>query len=117
MVDTGSSANVLFWEVFKRLDLPKQVLREHRGSLLGFAGESVEIIGYVDLHTTFSEGENAKTIVIKYIVVNARILLQHHFRETDIEWPRSSYLHCTLVYEISAGRRSCGSSQRKSNHC
>ncbi|KEH33513.1 hypothetical protein MTR_3g044903 [Medicago truncatula] len=35
IVDTGSSANVLFWEVFKKLDLPKEVMREHRG----FAGE------------------------------------------------------------------------------
>jgi len=47
-------------------------MREHKGSLLGFVGESVEIIGYVDLRTTFGEGENAKTIVIKYIVVYAR---------------------------------------------
>jgi len=72
MVDTGSSANVLFWDAFKRLDLPKEVMRAHKGSLLGFAGESMEIIGYVDLHTTFGEGENAKTIAIKYIVVDAR---------------------------------------------
>jgi len=72
MVDTGSSANVLFWEVFKKLDLPKEVIREHRGSLLGFAGELVEIIGYVDLRTTFEEGENLKTIVVKYIVVDVR---------------------------------------------
>jgi len=44
MVDTGSLTNVLFWEVFKKLDLPKEVMREHRGSLLGFTGESVEIL-------------------------------------------------------------------------
>jgi len=72
MVYTGSSTNVLFWEVFKRLDLPKEVMRAHRGSLLGFVGESVEIIGYVDLRTTFGGGENAKTIATKYIVVDAR---------------------------------------------
>jgi hypothetical protein len=29
MVDTGSSANVLFWEVFEKLGLPKEVMREH----------------------------------------------------------------------------------------
>jgi hypothetical protein len=72
MVDTGSSANVLFWEDFEKLGLPKEVMREHRGALLGFSGQSVEIIGYVDLRTTFGEGENAKTIVIKYIIVDAQ---------------------------------------------
>ncbi|GAU47368.1 hypothetical protein TSUD_403710 [Trifolium subterraneum] len=72
MVDIGSSTNVLFWEVFEKLGLPKEVMREHRGALLGFSGESVEIIGYVDLRTTFGEGENAKTIMVKYIIVDGQ---------------------------------------------
>ncbi|GAU42011.1 hypothetical protein TSUD_236780 [Trifolium subterraneum] len=72
MVDTESSANVLFWEVFEKLGLPKEVMREHRGALLGFSGESVEIIGYVDLRTTFGEGENSKTIMVKYIIVDGQ---------------------------------------------
>ncbi|GAU30099.1 hypothetical protein TSUD_55830 [Trifolium subterraneum] len=72
MVDSGSSANVLFWKVFEKLGLPKEVMREDRGALLGFSGESVEILGYVDLRTTFGEGENAKTIMVKYIIVDGQ---------------------------------------------
>ena len=103
MVDTGRSANVLFWEVFKRLDLPKEVMKEHRGSLLGFA---TEIIGYVDLRTTFGEGENAKTIVIKYIVVDARSSYNIILGRPTLNGLRAvtSTAHLCMKYPLEDGR-------------
>jgi len=38
---------------------------------VGFSGEQVEVRGHVDLRTTFSNEHVAKTIVIRYLVVNA----------------------------------------------
>ena len=37
---------------------------------MGFAGDHVEVQGYVDLKTTFSDKKASRTIVIRYIVVN-----------------------------------------------
>jgi len=39
--------------------------------LYGFAGDEVEVRGYVELRTTFTDGAVARTEKIKYLVVNA----------------------------------------------
>ncbi|KAJ1380867.1 hypothetical protein SESBI_45675 [Sesbania bispinosa] len=42
LVDQGSSADILYWEAFKKLQIPSKWLLPFSGSLVGFAGESVE---------------------------------------------------------------------------
>jgi len=39
--------------------------------LYGFAGDQVEVRGYIELRTTFTDGVVARTEKIKYLVVNA----------------------------------------------
>jgi hypothetical protein len=41
----------------------------YNGTLMGFAGEQVEVMGYTTLLTTFGENDNAKTIKVRYLVV------------------------------------------------
>jgi uncharacterized YccA/Bax inhibitor family protein len=52
-----------------------QLSNEHlipcNGTLVGFAGEQVEVMGYTTLLTTFGENDNAKTIKVRYLVVEA----------------------------------------------
>jgi len=64
LIDQGSSADVMFWDAFMGL----QVLRDQ---LQPFDRVLVEVHGYVDLRTTFSNNQAPKTIVVRYIVVNA----------------------------------------------
>jgi len=71
LIDQGSSADVMFWEAFVSLQIPRDQLLPFDGVLVGFSGEQVEVRGYVNLRTTFSDEHAAKTIIIKYIVVNA----------------------------------------------
>ncbi|XP_027916049.1 uncharacterized protein LOC114175492 [Vigna unguiculata] len=71
LIDQGSSADVMFWDTFVGLQIPRDQLLPFDGVLVGFSSEQVEVRGYVDLRTTFSDEHAAKTIVIKYIVVNA----------------------------------------------
>ena len=71
LVDQGSSAYVMFWNTFVGLQTPIDQLRPFDGVLVGFSGHQVEVKGYVDLRTTFRDKEDAKTIFIRYIVVNA----------------------------------------------
>jgi len=70
LIDQGSSTNVLFWSTFVNLRLSPDQLRPHDKCSIGFVGDQVECQGYIDLRTTFSDEEAARTIVIRYVVVN-----------------------------------------------
>jgi len=41
------------------------------GCLYGFAGDQVEVRGYLELSTTFTDGTTSRTKNIRYLVVNA----------------------------------------------
>jgi len=71
MVDKGSSANVMFWTTFNKLQLSPDMLRPYGGYLYGFAGDQVEVRGYLELRTTFTDGTASRTESIRYLVVNA----------------------------------------------
>jgi len=71
LVGQGSSADVMFWPTFNKLQLPLDHLRPYPGCLYGFAGDQVEVRGYIELRTMFTDGAGSRTEKIKYLVVNA----------------------------------------------
>ncbi|XP_068486916.1 uncharacterized protein [Phaseolus vulgaris] len=70
LVDLGSSANVMFWSTFNKLQLSPDLLRPYTGCLYGFTGDQVEVRGYLELRTTFTDGTASRTESIRYLVVN-----------------------------------------------
>jgi len=71
LVDQGSSADVMFWSTFNKLRLSPDLLRPYTGCLYGFADNQVEVRGYLELRTTFTDGEASRTESIRYLLVNA----------------------------------------------
>ncbi|GAU29790.1 hypothetical protein TSUD_293580 [Trifolium subterraneum] len=71
LIDSGSYIDILYWDAFKAMRLSYEQLNPYYGTLVGFAGEQVDGMGHITLHTTFGEGENAKTI--KYTLNNGKI--------------------------------------------
>ncbi|XP_068503869.1 uncharacterized protein [Phaseolus vulgaris] len=71
LMDQGSSADVMFWPTFTKLQIPLDQLRPYGGCLYGFAGDQVEVRGYIELRTTFTDEAASRTEKIKYLVVNA----------------------------------------------
>ena len=71
LVDQGSSADIMFWSMFNKLQLSPDLLRPYTGCLYGFAGDQVEVRGYLELRTTFTDGTASLTECIRYLVVNA----------------------------------------------
>ncbi|GAU19014.1 hypothetical protein TSUD_193520 [Trifolium subterraneum] len=69
LIDSGSSIDIMYWEAFKAMQLAGEQLQPYNGTLVGFGGEQVEVMGHVTLLTTFGEKENAKTIKVRYLVV------------------------------------------------
>jgi len=47
LVDQGSSADVMFWSTFNKLQLSPDLLRPYTGCLYGFVGDQVEVRGYL----------------------------------------------------------------------
>nr|KYP52865.1 hypothetical protein KK1_025251 [Cajanus cajan] len=72
LIDQGSSADILFWETFEGMKIPNDRLIPYAGTLVGFAGDQVIARGYTDLETTFGQGAQMKTVVVRYLVVNAQ---------------------------------------------
>ena len=71
LVDQGSSADVMFLSTFNKLRLSPNLLRPYTGCLYGFGDNQVEVRGYLELRTTFTDGEASRTEHIRYLVVNA----------------------------------------------
>ena len=71
LIDHGSSTDVMIWSTFNSLQLSPDQLKSYDGCLFGFAGDQVEVQGYIELRTTFFYGTSARTINVRYIVVNA----------------------------------------------
>jgi len=71
LVDQESSTDVMFWSTFNKLRLSPDLLRPYTGCLYGFADNQVEVRGYLELRTTFTDGAASRTESIRYLVVNA----------------------------------------------
>jgi len=71
LVDQGSSADIMFWTTFNKLQLSPDQLRPYTGYLYGFAGDQVEVRGPFLLRITFTYGVASRTKNIRYLVVNA----------------------------------------------
>ena len=71
LVDQGSSADVMFWSTFNKLQLSPDQLRPYDSCLYGFVGDQVEVRGHVELRATFTDGTTSRTTNIRYLVVNA----------------------------------------------
>ncbi|XP_068475063.1 uncharacterized protein [Phaseolus vulgaris] len=70
LVDQGSSANVMFLTTFNRLRLSMDQLKPSARRLYGFAGNEVEVHGYIELSTTFTDNLSLWTTKIRYLVVD-----------------------------------------------
>ena len=69
-IDQGSSADVMFWSMFNKLQLSLDLMRPYTGCLYGLTGDQVEVRGFLELRTTFTDGMAFHTESIRYLVVN-----------------------------------------------
>ncbi|RDY12139.1 hypothetical protein CR513_03111, partial [Mucuna pruriens] len=71
LMNQGSSASVLFWLAFKKLGFSKSSLEECPRTLIGFAGEQVEIRCMINLDTILGTSSTMKAEKVRFIVVNS----------------------------------------------
>ncbi|XP_018460267.1 uncharacterized protein LOC108831207 [Raphanus sativus] len=66
IIDTGSSADVLFYDAFKRMGFIKNLLKQEPTPLIGFAGETTYSLGSIELAVT--AGDVRK--IVEFIVID-----------------------------------------------
>jgi len=62
--------DVLFWYAFIVMGGSLDDLKPYDGVLVGFSGDLVQVRWYLEAWTTFGKEKEAKTIVIRYMVLS-----------------------------------------------
>jgi hypothetical protein len=70
LVDTGSSADILFASTFNNMKLDRNLLQPAGRPLYGFRGKQVKAIGKITLPVTFGDQHNSRTEHITFDVVD-----------------------------------------------
>nr|XP_009413508.1 PREDICTED: uncharacterized protein LOC103994794 [Musa acuminata subsp. malaccensis] len=70
MVDTGSSADILYWDAFQKLGLVKENMKPVCSTLTGFTGASISSLGVITLPLTLGVFPKAKTVMTSFLVVD-----------------------------------------------
>nr|XP_009413510.1 PREDICTED: uncharacterized protein LOC103994799 [Musa acuminata subsp. malaccensis] len=70
MIDTGSSADVLYLDAFQKLGLAREALVPMTSTLIGFIGDSISPLGAVTLLLTLGAPPRSKTVMSTFLVVD-----------------------------------------------
>ncbi|PNX58607.1 hypothetical protein L195_g059276, partial [Trifolium pratense] len=77
LIGPGSSCDIMYASLFRTLQLDETHLTQYMGSdLTGFNGATTKPWGYVDLIVTFGSEETAKSIKVKFLVLDCPCLYQ-----------------------------------------
>jgi hypothetical protein len=107
LIDSRSSADIIYGEAFKAMQLSNEHLMPYNSTLVGFAGEQVEDMGYTMVITTFGENDSTKTIKVRYLVVKTPFTSYNIFigRPTfNALEAAMSTLYLSIKYPLDDGR-------------
>ncbi|KAK4408079.1 Transposon Ty3-G Gag-Pol polyprotein [Sesamum angolense] len=71
LVDSGSSADIIFYDAYVQLGVDNAQLRKVNTPLIGFSGEMIEPLGEVTLPLSLGSYPKRSTKMVKFIVVKA----------------------------------------------
>ena len=77
------------------LEVSPSSIQPHTGPLLGFSREWVKTRGYVDLMTTFGQGQLFRSFTIRYLIFDANTFLLLFDWQENTQRARSHCLHIT----------------------
>nr|XP_018685570.1 PREDICTED: uncharacterized protein LOC108953557 [Musa acuminata subsp. malaccensis] len=70
MIDTGSSADVLYLDAFQKLGVTRDALEPMCSALTGFTGNSISQLGAITLPLTLEVPPRSKTVIATFLVVD-----------------------------------------------
>ena len=69
MIDTGSSADIIFSSTFDRMNIDRNLLQPANIPLIGFEGKRVEALGKISLPVSFGDTSNPRIEHVTFGVV------------------------------------------------
>ncbi|CAL0328659.1 unnamed protein product [Lupinus luteus] len=69
-VDQGSSADIIFQELFQKMELRDRDLQPYDGQLVGFSRQGITPRGYVEVWLTIGDHPLSRTIQTRFLVVH-----------------------------------------------
>ena len=70
LVDSGSSADILFVEAYDKLSLGRERLQHIRSPLIGFSGEKVYPLGSITLPVTAGAVPQSSTVMVNFLIID-----------------------------------------------
>ncbi|KAL2237771.1 UNVERIFIED_CONTAM: hypothetical protein Sindi_0968800 [Sesamum indicum] len=71
LMDNGSSVDIIFSDVLRKMDLGNMRLKPVRTPLVGFGGSEVVLEGVIDLLVSLGEEPRKKTCMVQFLVVDS----------------------------------------------
>ncbi|XP_019434088.1 PREDICTED: uncharacterized protein LOC109340804 [Lupinus angustifolius] len=68
-IDQGSSAYIIFQDLFEKMELHDRDLLPYDGQLVGFSGQRITPRGYVEIWQTIGDHPMSRTVQTKFLVV------------------------------------------------
>ncbi|XP_065050223.1 uncharacterized protein LOC135680164 [Musa acuminata AAA Group] len=118
MIDTGSSADVLYLDAFQKLGLAKVPLEPICSALTGFTGDSISPLGAVTLPLTLG-APRTKTVMSTFLVVDLPTACNAILGRPTLNKIRAvvSTYHQTVKFPTHAGTGEVWGSPRESIQC
>nr|XP_009418351.1 PREDICTED: uncharacterized protein LOC103998575 [Musa acuminata subsp. malaccensis] len=119
MIDTGSSADMLYLDAFLKLGLTKESLKPICSALTGFTGDSVSPLGTVTLPLTLGAPPRTKTMMSTFLVVDLPTTYNAILGRPTLNKIRAvvSNYHQTVKFPTHAGTGEVWGSPQESRRC
>ncbi|RWV84609.1 hypothetical protein GW17_00053664, partial [Ensete ventricosum] len=119
MIDTGSSADILYFDVFQRLGLTDLDLTPLTSTLTGFTGDSISPMGTTTIPVTFGGEPRSKTLLVSFMVVKLSSAYNAIIGRPTLNRLRAivSTYHRVLKFPTRAGVGEVRSDPRESRQC
>ncbi|XP_064992407.1 uncharacterized protein LOC135629149 [Musa acuminata AAA Group] len=119
MVDTGSSADILYFDAFQKLGLARENLSPVCSALTGFTGDSISPLGAITLPLTLGVPPKSKTVMTAFLVVDLPTAYNAILGRSTLNKVRAvvSTYYQTIKFPTHAGVGEATGSPRESRRC
>ncbi|XP_064950491.1 uncharacterized protein LOC135604768 [Musa acuminata AAA Group] len=119
IVDTGSSADILYFDAFQKLGLARENMKPMCSALTGFTGDSISPLGAITLPLTLEVPPRSKTVMTTFLVVDLPTTYNAILGRPNLNKVRAvvSTYYQTIKFPTHAGVGEVTGSPRESRRC